>query len=94
MSKLCVFGKLDKTVGMASEQQVASPYREMVVNLSVVAEPQEGKLLDAQRLHAIQLVHDSQAVEAKAAVGEAIDVLEAEGVRAPVSYLHGAGALN
>ena len=66
----------------------------MVVNLSIVAEPQEWKLLNAQRLHAIQLVHDSQAVEAKTAVGEAIDILEAEGIRAPVSNLHGTGALN
>lgn len=66
----------------------------MVVNLSIVAEPQERKLLDAQGLHAIQLVHNSQAVEAKTAVGESIYVLKAEGVRAPVSDLHGTGALN
>lgn len=66
----------------------------MVVNLSIVAEPQERKLLDAQRLHAIQLVHNSQPVEAETAVGEAIDVLESKGVRAPVSDLHGTGALN
>ena len=45
-------------------------------------------------MHAIQLFHNSQAVEAKAAVGEAIDILKAEGIRAPVSYLHGTGALS
>lgn len=66
----------------------------MVVNLSVVAEPQEGELLDAKRLHAVELVHNGQAVEAEAAVGEAIDVLEAEGVGPSVSYLHGTCALN
>lgn len=65
----------------------------MVVNLSIVAEPQERKLLDAQWLHAIQLVHDRQSVEAKAAVGEAVDILKTESVRAPVSDLHGTRAL-
>ena len=45
-------------------------------------------------MHAIQLFHNSQAVEAKTAVGEAIDILKAEGIRAPVSYLHGTGALS
>ncbi len=66
----------------------------MVVNLSIVAKPQEGKLLDAQGLHTIQLVHNSQPMEAKTAVGEAIDILKAKGIRAPVSDLHGIGALN
>lgn len=66
----------------------------VVINLSVVAEPQEGELLDAQGLHAVQLVHDGQPVEAETAVGEAIDVLKAEGVGAPVSDPHGAGALD
>lgn len=61
----------------------------MVVDLSVVAEPQERKLLDVQGLHAVQLVHNSQPVEAKTAVGEAVDVLDAEGIGAPVSHLHG-----
>lgn len=65
----------------------------MVVNLSVVAEPQEGKLLDAQWLHAMQLVHDGQPVEAEATVGEAVDILEAESIWTPVSDLHGAHAL-
>lgn len=32
---------------VVSEQQLASPYRVMVVNLSVVAKPQERKLLNA-----------------------------------------------
>lgn len=62
----------------------------MVVDLAVVAEPEEGELDDAQRLHAVQLVHDGQPVEAQAAVGEAVDVLDAEGVGAPVGHLHGA----
>lgn len=66
----------------------------MVVNLSIVAEPQERKLLDAQWLHAIQLVHYSQAVEAETAVGEAIHILKAKGIGAPVSDLHGIGALS
>ena len=73
---------------------VSGAYRVVVVDLAVVAQPQEGKLLDAQRLHAVQLVHDGQSVEAEAAVGEAVDVLKAEGVWPPVRYLHGAGALN
>lgn len=33
-------------------------------------------------------------MKAKAAVGEAIDILKAEGIRAPVSNLHGTSALN
>lgn len=66
----------------------------MVVNLPIVAEPQERKRLDAQGPHAIQLVQNSQPVEAKTAVGEAVNILNAKGIRAPVSDLHGAGALN
>lgn len=65
----------------------------MVVDLSIVAEPQVRELLDAQRLHAVQLVHDGQTVEAEAAVGEAVDVLHAEGVGSSVSDLHGAAAM-
>ncbi len=79
---------------MVSQKQQACPYRLMVVNLSVVAEPQEGKLLNAQRLHSIQLVHNSQPVEAKTAVGEAVDIFKSKGIRAPVCDLHGTGALN
>lgn len=63
----------------------------MVVDLPVVAEPQEGELHDAQRLHAVQLVDDGQPVEAEAAVGEAVDVLDAKGVGASVGHLHGVG---
>lgn len=63
----------------------------MVVDLPVVAEPQEGELPDAQRLHAMQLVHDGQPMEAEAAVGEAVDVLNAKGVGASVGHLHGVG---
>ena len=69
-------------------------YRLEVVDLPVVAQPQVGELLDAQGLHAMQLVHDGQPVEAEAAVVETIDVLEAEGVGPPVRDLHGAGALD
>lgn len=68
-------------------------YPEVVVDLPVVAQPQKGEPLDPEGLHAVQLVHDGQPVEAEAAVGEAVDVLEAEGVRPPVGDLHGAGAL-
>lgn len=64
----------------------------MVVDLAIVAETQVGKLLDAQRLHAVQLVHDGQTMEAEAAVGEAFDVLHAEGVGSSVGDLHGAAA--
>ena len=74
--------------------QYASTYSVMVVDLAVVAEPQEGELLDPQRLHAVQLVHDSQPVEAEAAVGVAVDILEAERIRPAVRYLHGTGALD
>lgn len=66
----------------------------VVVNLSIVAEPNVRKLLDAQRLHAIQLVHNGKAMEAKATVGEAINILKAESIRASVSNFHGTGALN
>lgn len=66
-------------------------YRQVVVDLPVVAEPQEGELPDAQRLHAVQLVHDGQPMEAEAAVGETVDVLDAEGVGASVRHLHGVG---
>lgn len=79
---------------MVCRQTMLRSYRLMVVDFAIVAEPQEGELLDAQGLHAIQLVHDGQAVEAEAAVGEAVDVLEAKGVGAPVSDLHGIGALH
>lgn len=63
----------------------------MVVDLPVVAEPQEGELHDAQRLHAVQLVDDGQPMEAEAAVGEAVDVLDAKGIGASVGDLHGVG---
>lgn len=69
-------------------------YSAVVVNLSVVAEPQVRKPLDTQRLHPIQLVHDGQAVETKAAVGKAVHILKAKSVRPSVSYLHGTRALN
>lgn len=66
----------------------------MVVNLSIVAEPQERKPLDVQGLHAIQLVHNSQMMEAKTAVGEAFNILDAKGIRAPMSNFHDTGALS
>lgn len=72
----------------------SSSYCVVVVDFSIVAEPQVGKLLDAQGLHTIQLIHNGQPVETKAAVGKAIDVFKAESIRAPVSDLHGTGALN
>lgn len=65
----------------------------MVVDLAIVAEPQEGKLPDAERLHAVQLVHDGQPMEAEAAVGEATDVLDAKGVGPSVGHLHGVDEL-
>lgn len=66
----------------------------MVVNLPIVAEPQERELCDAQGLHAMQLVHDSQPVEAKTAIGEAIDIFNTKGIGAPVTNLHGVAELN
>lgn len=66
----------------------------MVVDLAVVAKPKVRELLDAQRLHAVQLVHDCQSMEAEATVGEAVDILKSEGVRPTVSDLHGTAALN
>lgn len=42
----------------------------------------------------MQLVHDGQAVEAEAAVDEAVDVFEAERIWTSVGDLHGTGALN
>lgn len=75
-------------------RQDQTSYCVVVVNLSIVAEPHVGKLLDAQRLHPIQLVHNSEAVEAKATVGEPIDILKAESIRTPVSNFHGRSALN
>ena len=66
----------------------------MVVNLSIVAEPQVWKLLDPQGLHTIQLIHNCQSVEAKATAGKAIDIFKAESIGAPVSDLHGTHALN
>lgn len=66
----------------------------MVVDLTIVTQPQIGELLDAQRLHAVQLVHDSEAVKPEAAVGETVDILKAESVRTAMSDFHGIGALN
>lgn len=66
----------------------------VVVDLSVVDKPEVGELLDADGLHAIQLVYNSQAMEAETTVSEAVDVLKAKGVGAPVGDLHSAGALN
>lgn len=68
-------------------------YSVVVVDLAVVAKPQVGELLDAQRLHTVQLVHDCQSVEAEATVGEAVDILKPESVWPTVSDLHGAAAL-
>lgn len=69
-------------------------YQEMIVNLPVVTQPQEWKLFDSQRLHAIQLVHNRQAMEAKTTVSEAINILYAKGIRSSVSDLHGTPALH
>jgi hypothetical protein len=66
----------------------------VVVDLPVVDEPQVGELLDADGLHAIQLVYDSQAMEAEATVCEAVDILKTKSVWAPVGDLHSVGALN
>lgn len=66
----------------------------MVVNFPIVAEPQKWKLLKVQGLHAIKLVNNSQPMEAKTAVGETFNILNAKGIRTPVSNLHGAGVLS
>lgn len=66
----------------------------MVVNLAVVAQPQRRELVDVQGLHAVQLIQNHQTMEAQAAVGVAVDIFKAEGVRAPVRDLHGVGALS
>lgn len=69
-------------------------YQEMIVNLPVVTQPQERKLFDSQWLHAIQLVHNRQAMEAETTVSEAINTLYAKGIRSSVSDLHGTPALH
>lgn len=50
--------------------------------------------MDTQRLHPVQLIHNGQSVETKAAVGEAVNIFKSKSVRASMSYLHGTHALN
>lgn len=47
-----------------------------------------------QGLHAMKLVNNSQPMEAKTAVCETFNILNAKGIRTPVSNLHGTGELS
>lgn len=66
----------------------------MVVNLPIVAQPQERKLLDAERLHSIEWVHNCQPMKPKAAVCVAVYILKTKSIRTSMGNLHGIGALN
>lgn len=52
----------------------------MVVDLAVVDEPDVGQGVEAHWLHAPDVVHNGETVEAQAAVAEVVDVLDSEGV--------------
>ncbi|PVD30866.1 hypothetical protein C0Q70_10141 [Pomacea canaliculata] len=56
----------------------------VVVDLAVVDEPDVGQGVEAHWLHAPDVVHDGEAVEAQAAVAEVVDVLDSEGVWPPM----------
>jgi len=65
-----------------------------VVDFSIVAQPQIRELLHPDRLHAIQLVNNREAVETKTTVGESIDILKTKCIRTSMCYLHGTQTLD
>lgn len=65
-----------------------------IVDFSIVTQPQIWEFLHPDRLHAIQLINNRKAVEAKTTVGESIDILETKGIRTSVCYLHGTQTLD
>ena len=65
----------------------------VVEDLAIVAEPQVGQTMDSHGLHAIQVIHNGQSVEAKAAVVEVVHILNAESVWSAVGNLHASAAL-
>lgn len=60
-----------------------------IVDFSIVTQPQIGELLHPDRLHAIQLINNREAMETKTTVGESIDVLETKCIGTSVCDLHG-----
>ena len=72
--------RLAVTVGQIVERVLGLQLL-VVVDLAVVDHPDVRHGDDADRLHAVQVVHDGQPMEAERAVGEVVDVLEAEAVR-------------
>jgi len=65
----------------------------VVVDLTVVDHPDVRHADNPDRLHAVEVVHNGQAVEAESAVDEVVDVLEAEAVGPAVSDLKTGGHL-
>jgi hypothetical protein len=60
----------------------------VVVDFTIVTEPQIRVFPHSYRLHSKQRVNHSQAVKAKAAVGVSIDILKAKCIWPPVRDLH------
>lgn len=63
-------------------------YRLVVVDFTIVTQPQIRIFPHSYWLHSKQGVNHRQPVEAKAAVGVSIDVLKTECIWAPVRNLH------
>ena len=57
----------------------------MVVDLAVVDEPDARMSVEPHGLHALNVVHNGQAVEAEAAGLEVVDVLDPKGIRPAVA---------
>jgi len=66
-----------------------NPYLFEIVDFSIVTQPEIGEFLHPDRLHAIQLINNCQAVETKTTIGESIDVLKTKRIGTSVCYLHG-----
>lgn len=60
----------------------------MVVDFSVVTEPQVRVFVDLKGLHSLHVLNDGQPVKAKRAVFEVVDVLDAECVWPSMADTH------
>lgn len=66
----------------------------MIVDFTIVTEPQIRVFFDSNWLHPKQLVNHSQPVKPKAAVGIPIDIFKTKCIRTPVCNLHSTQTLN
>ena len=66
----------------------------VVVDFTVVTEPQVRIFLHSNWLHSKQLVNYSQPVKSKAAIGVPINIFKMECIQTPVCNLHSTQTLN